>query len=106
MDAQTDGGVAGIRVTADHQKEIGLTIFGVGDGVGHRPASKRDGQTGHRGSVSESGAVIDIVGSDRCPHEFLHQIVFFVGRPGAAKAGNGIRPVHGLDIEETFGYLV
>jgi hypothetical protein len=41
------------------------------DGISHGAAAKRDGQTGHRGSVSETGAMVNIIGTYRHPHKFL-----------------------------------
>jgi hypothetical protein len=35
--------------------------------------------------------VIDIIGSDHCAHEFLKEIVFFVGAAGRGQPNNGIR---------------
>ena len=36
-------------------------------------------ETGHGWSVSDTGAVVDIVGADRAAHPFREQVVFFVG---------------------------
>ena len=69
-----------------------LRLFDVPDGVGHGTASERCGQTGHSGRVSETRAVIDIVGSDHRPCEFLGKVVFLVGDSRAAQNPDRIRP--------------
>ncbi len=50
--------------------------------VGHSTASKGCRQTGDSGSVSETGAVVDTVGTEHRPGEFVHEIVFFVCATG------------------------
>jgi hypothetical protein len=40
------------------------------DGVGHRSASERCGQTGHCGAMSEPGAMIDVVCLQHPPANF------------------------------------
>jgi hypothetical protein len=61
---------------------------------------QRSSQTGYSGSVSSSGAVIDIVGADPRAHKFLHDIVVFVGATSGRKAGDGIAAVFALDFAE------
>ncbi len=46
--------------------------------VGHCSTAERCGQTGHSGGMSETGTVVDIVGTQYRPGEFLHDIVVFV----------------------------
>jgi len=48
--------------------------------------------------VADPGAAIDIVGPDNGPHEFLHEIVFFIGTAGGRNTGNGIRTMFGSDL--------
>ena len=64
-------------VGANYKNAVGISDFS--DGVGHRSAAERCGQTGHGGGMSETGTVIDIVGADNRAAEFLHQVIFFVG---------------------------
>jgi hypothetical protein len=84
-----DGGVG-----ADDENAVGL--LELLDGVGHRPTSECCGKTCHGGAVSESGAVIDVVGADCRPGEFLQQVVLLVGHLGRGQKGDrcrGRRPV-------------
>ena len=55
-------------------------------GVRHGTAAEGGGQPGHRGAVSETRAVIDIVGPDRRPHEFLEDVVVLVGARAPTRA--------------------
>ena len=52
------------------------------DGVGHGSRAQFSGQTGHRGGVSEPGAVVHIDGANHHAHEFLKKIVLFVCATG------------------------
>ena len=103
MNAQADGRVAGVGVAADHEEEIGLVMHCIGDGVGHCAGAEGDGQTGHRGSVSKSGAVIYVVRPDHRAHEFLHEEVLLIGRSGAGEACHGVWPVRRLDAGQLVG---
>jgi hypothetical protein len=49
--------------------------------------------------------VIDVVGAQDAPHEFHEKVVFFVGAFGAGQSTDGIRPVGGLDLEQSFSDL-
>ncbi len=73
--------------------EQGVVGFHLADGVRHGGASERCGQTGHRGSVSGSGTVVEIVGAHHHPDELLHQPVVFVGAAGRAQGGEGVGAV-------------
>ena len=48
------------------------------DRVGHRSTAECGGQTGHSGSMSETCAMIDIVGSHYGSCELLKKIVFLI----------------------------
>ena len=67
-------------IGACRQNQVG--IFNFVNRISHCTAAECGGQTGHRDGVSETGAVIDIVGADYRPHEFLEQIIFFIGATG------------------------
>ena len=69
----------------EHVVELDLA-----DGVGHRGASERCGQTGHGGSVSGSCAVVQVVGAHHHPDELLHQPVVLVGAAGRAEGPEGL----------------
>ncbi len=87
LDADDRVRLGGVR--ADAQHDVGLAE--VGDRVRHRSASERCGQTGHRGAVSKTGAVVDVVRADRRAQELLEQVVLLVGalRRGQARYGVG-----------------
>ena len=78
-------------VGAGDQDDVGL--LDIGDGVGHRATSERCGQTGHGGAVSETGAVIDVVGLEHRPGEFLGDVVFLVGDPGRGQHADAVAAV-------------
>ncbi len=86
LDAGGDDGMGFRGVGARDQDTIG--VLQLGDGIGHRSRAEGGGQTGHRGAVSEAGAVIDVIGAEHRPHELLHQVVFFIGHPGRAPAAD------------------
>jgi hypothetical protein len=57
----------------------------------HEPVEKHlQGQVG--GGMSGSRTMIDVVGLEHRPEQFLHLIGIFVDAPGAADPGQGIRP--------------
>jgi len=59
-----------------------LRLFNIRNGIGHCATAECGGQTGHRGAVSEPGAVIHIIGFKHRAGQFLGQIVFLIGYPG------------------------
>ena len=91
FDAGRDDGMVFRRVGSRRQDDIGE--FDLLDGVRHCTASECGGQTGHRHGVSETGAVIDIVGADHRAHEFLEEVVFLIGAAGRGETGDAVRPV-------------
>ncbi len=64
-------------IRADDEYAVGISDFS--NGVGHGSAAECCDQTGHGGGMSETGTVVDIVGSDDRAGKFLHQVVFFIG---------------------------
>ncbi len=75
-------------VGAGDQEALGL--LEIRDGVRHCAGTECCGQTGHGGAVSESGAVIDVVGADHRAHKFLEEIVLFVRTSRRGKPCNGV----------------
>ena len=67
-------------VGANSQNAGGLTD--IVDGVGHRPTTEGCGQTGHSGGMSEPGTVVNIVGAQYRPAQFLGNVVILVGALG------------------------
>lgn len=61
------------------------------DGVGHCATAEGLHEACYGAAVSKPGTVIDIIGSDHRAHEFLKEIVFFVGAAGRGQPNNGIR---------------
>jgi hypothetical protein len=68
-------------VRTDDEKAIGVRLE-FGDRIRHGAAPKGCGQTGHSGSVSETGAVIDVIRADHRAGKLLQQVVFFIGAFG------------------------
>ncbi len=71
------------RIGTDNKYTVAVAYFG--DGVGHCPATEGCGQTGHGGRMSETGTVVNIIGADDRPGEFLEKVVLFVGTLGRGK---------------------
>ncbi len=63
------------------------------EGVGRGAAAEGEGKTCHRGTVSEAGAVIHVVGSDGGADELLEQVVFLVGASGGGQAADAFGTV-------------
>ena len=80
----------------------GIGFFDAADGIGHCSASERGGQTGHRRAVSETGAVIDIIGLQYSPAEFIGQVVFLIADPGRREHPDTVSAVLLLDFTELF----
>ncbi len=68
-------------------------IFHLGDGVAHGAGADGQLQAGYAAGVAQPGAVIHIVGAQHGAHQFLVQVVIFVGGLGAGVGRNGIRAV-------------
>ena len=54
-----------------------IGVSNLGDRVRHRAGSVRGHQTGDRGSVSSSCALMNVMCAERTPSHLLHQVVFF-----------------------------
>ena len=68
-------------------------IFDLANRICHRPASESGGQTCHRGRMSETGAVINVVGADHRSGEFLCQIILLIGHFCRHQNTDAVRPV-------------
>src|SRR3989304_2414305 len=87
LDAQRDDGMRLSRVGADdHYQRRPLQLR---DRVAHRPPSYHDRQTGDRGSVSGTSAVIDVVGADNRAGELLEQVVRLADGAGGGPQAEG-----------------
>ena len=75
-DLNANDGVALRGIGTDDEYAICMPDFI--DGVGHGSAAERCDQTGHRGRMSETGAVVDVVRTDYRAGKFLQQVIFFV----------------------------
>ena len=67
-------------IGSGNQNHLGL--FNITDGVGHRSTAEGCGQTGHSGGMSEAGTVVDIVGFQHRPGEFVGDIILFIADAG------------------------
>ena len=81
------------HVGADDEEGLGLGK--ISKRIGHRPRTKSSRQTGDGGSVSGTGAVIDIIRLDHGAEKLLHVIGVFVNTPGAAHASQSVGTVLG-----------
>ena len=58
--------------------------------VGDRARADGFQQCGNRGGMAQAGTVIDVIGDEGGPHQFLEQVGFFVTAFGAAETGQGL----------------
>ena len=73
------------RVGADHDDHLG--VLGRDEGRRHRGRADPLHQRRHRRGMAEPRAVIDVVGAEADPHQFLEQIGLLVRALGRAEAG-------------------
>ena len=78
-------------IGANEHQAIGERNFG--DGIGGGAGAQCLLHAPGGGSVTDARAAVDIVGADHRAHEFLHQVVFFVGAACRRNTGDGVRPV-------------
>ena len=67
-------------IGAKSQNTSGVT--NIIDGVSHRSTAEGCDQTGHSGRMSEAGTVVDTVGTQYRPTEFLGYVVVFISAFG------------------------
>ena len=80
-----------------------LQIFHFGDGIAHSAGAKGQLQAGNAAGVTQPGAVINIVGAQHAAHQFLVQVVVFVGGFGAGVGGDRVRPVFLVEAGQLLG---
>ena len=88
-------------VRADHEDDVGVLdiLEGVRRGAGaEREREPRDGR-----SVADTRAVVDVVGLEGHPREFLHDVALFVRSPARDLEAEGVRPVLVADLRELRG---
>ncbi len=88
-------------IGAHHQETVRVLDFR--DRVCHSATSECSGKTCHCRSVSETSAMIDIVGSETCPAQFLQQVVVFIGAAGRGEETDAVPAVLRCDLLETRG---
>src|SRR5215467_4426229 len=79
------------RVRAPKENNVCLFNFAVGTRSATRPENRR--QTDDAGGVSSAVATVNVVGADDGAHEFLGDVVQFVGGLGAAEHAKSARPL-------------
>lgn len=89
-------GIGGIG--ADDQDAVGG--IQIGDGIGGGTGAEGALQAQGGGRMTHPRAAIDVVGADDRAHEFLHEVVFFIGGAGRRDAGDGVRAVFLFDALE------
>src|SRR4051812_12186946 len=89
------------RISADHHDDIGVLalVERGGDGGGADAFEQR----GHRRGVTQTRAVIDIVGAEPGAHELLEQICLFIRAFGGAEAGERTGAVAITNLYEACG---
>ena len=86
-------------VGPDHEKATHILDFI--NGISHCSAAERGHQTGDRGGVSETGAVVDIVGTNHHPSKLLHEVIFLIGALSGREKSNAVRTLLILDLRES-----
>ena len=102
LDVGADDGVGRRGVGADDEDEI--RVIDARDVVGHGPAAQGCLQPGDGGGVAQAGAVIHVVGGKLPAHEFLEQVVVFVGGLGRGEPRQRIAAMLCLDGAKTLGH--
>ena len=74
-----DDGMGLLGVRTDDEEHV--RVFDLPDRIRHSAGTEQGGQTGHRRSVSEPGAVIDVVRADHRAHYLLEQEILFRRTP-------------------------
>jgi hypothetical protein len=92
--------VTGGGIGSDDKNATGILDFR--NGIGHGPTTEGGGKTCHRRGMSETGAVIHVIGADHGPGKFLGQIIFFVGDFGRNQYADAVRTVFVDNLPETF----
>ena len=93
--------MAGRGIGPDDKYTAGF--FDLRDGVRHGTTAESGSQTGHRGGMSETCAVINVVGADGGPGKFLGQVIFFIGDFGRNQNADRVRAVLINYAAETIG---
>ena len=79
-------------------KETICVGFEFGNRIRHGTTAEGSGQTGHRGSVSETCAVVDVICTDHGAGELLQKISLFVGASGRSGKADAVRTTFCLDL--------
>lgn len=90
------------RIAAHQQQHLGLVD--VLQGVGGRAAAENGGQPGHRGAVTDAGAVVDVVGAHHGAHELLEEVALFIRAAAGRNPHDGRRAGVALDRREALGH--
>ncbi|OQA20998.1 MAG: hypothetical protein BWY63_01415 [Chloroflexi bacterium ADurb.Bin360] len=90
--ARPDDGVLLGGVGANDEDNLRL-LGRVFDGVAHRTTTKRGRQTRNRRSVTESRAVINVIGLPNTARNLLHQVALFVRAFRRSQVGNTVGTV-------------
>jgi len=100
-DVPGNQGMARRGVAADHKDADG--VFDFFDGIGHGSASECCGKTCHSGGVSESGAVVHVIGAYGRTGKFLGQVIFLVGHFCRDQDPDAVRAVLFHDLFQALG---
>ncbi len=87
--------VSGRRISPNDQHTIG--VLQIGNRIGSRAGAKGALHPNGRRGVAHAGAAVNVVRTDDCPDEFLHQVVLFIRTTCRRNPGNKIRTVFPTD---------
>ena len=101
---QGDDGMVLGRVRAGHDHDVIVDDFA--GGIAHRRRANRLLERHHAARMTETGAVVHVVGAEQRPEHLLQQVVVFVGGLGAAVDGHGIRAVALVDLYQPISNII
>ena len=91
-------GVVVFRIGTDHEDDIGFKDLL--EGVGDRPAADRLGKGRHGRGVTEARAVVDVIGAEDHPDQFLKEVGLFIGHLGRAETRQRTRAERAFDLQQ------
>ena len=101
LEKEADDRVRFGRVAASYDERIQLFHFA--DAIAHRAAADGQLQGRDAAGVAEARAMVDVVGLQHSAHEFLEDVIVFVGRFGAGIGGDTIATVFAHQAAEAAG---
>ncbi len=100
---RNDGVILG-GIRAGDDEAVAVNDFG--GRVAHGRRAERLEQRDDAGSMTETRAMIHVVGSEQGAEHLLHEIVVFVGSLGTAVDGHGLAAIALVDFHQPIGHVI